>query len=1049
MVLVHYMGGRSDEDEWIARDSERLRLDKYTQRKEAQHALWAQHCQRTLEQIADPAQRKVRAKELKVERKRQESSTRMTRQEKAAERDKNKELKAQAKIERLKNREMEKSERERLRQELKQERIANRQKEQERKRVESKKAKELERERQRIMQNKASWWREFDWVVGVMVEMEWDGDWWDAIVVKTIDCPDGKGGLKSSHGPPKDANGNLIVMPNAADGGMGDGGDLPMFFAENDLPMFGAVGGDGAGMDCEGAEGYYDTYTGEEEEGKKKKGFKRTPNNLLEVRINKVSKQALIKFLDSVMALEDAKLFLKPVTKEEAPDYEQVVKRPMDFGTVKAKLADDKYGNSKTLLNDCRLVFDNAKLYNKEDDPVYKMAVALEGSFDDAWREAEKELERIAQQRNTPIANANANPNADPKAWLKDVEVMGGKAKASPAKEAEAGAATAAAASAAVDGSSTPPPPPPPKAQTGSPPPPPPPAPPPQPLEEQQAYSAMEYDMGGEDGDEMPPPPPAPIAVGAVNMDDSGGMVGEDLHGPVPGVVGVVPPQPLDAMQVDQLGPMLGAASGAGVPGASALALPPDSQMEGEEAAAAARSVVPIKAIPGMDNESDPKAWLQGQLSPANSPQKTTAPGAADKQDLDALLPYTVATMPGPALVFPPDWPEDSVHVCAEDDRPLDVARKFRVNLERLVRMNRKTYPGLTKVSPLKAGTALKLPLPMDIQIGEDPPPPPDPMHVGVVLVHYVGGSEEETEWVYTCSKRMRLSADKLWNAVAVEAAQEMENLLAADPGAWKNHAKKVLKRVKKHSSSWPFWEPFWVEAGENEVEAPDYLQVIKEPMCLDMVDDALEADRLASPDEFAHTMRLIFQNAMHYNPPEHEYFKLAGKMLSVFEDAWSKGHEGNNWGQEFGKFVGELKDTDKIRPSSSKKKGGSKAASTPGGKEADEPERLRTARTPQTIMEVKLNKETKALLGTFLEKFMAHDEAKFFRTAVTPDIAPGMAAHPAPWPASRALLPGIASLLAGRAPFGAAAAWPVACRARLVHLGAACLLALALLIST
>ena len=43
--------------------------------------------------------------------------------------------------------------------------------------MESKKAKDLERERQRIMQNKASWWKEFDWVVGVMVEMEWDGEY--------------------------------------------------------------------------------------------------------------------------------------------------------------------------------------------------------------------------------------------------------------------------------------------------------------------------------------------------------------------------------------------------------------------------------------------------------------------------------------------------------------------------------------------------------------------------------------------------------------------------------------------------------------------------------------------------------------------------------------------------------------------------------------------------------------------------------------------------------------------------------------------------------
>ena len=196
-----------------------------------------------------------------------------------------------------------------------------------------------------------------------------------------------------------------------------------------------------------------------------------------------------------------------------------------------------------------------------------------------------------------------------------------------------------------------------------------------------------------------------------------------------------------------------------------------------------------------------------------------------------------------------------------------------------------RTYQGLTKTSPLKAGTALKLPLPIDIRIGDDPPPPPDPMNVGVVLVHYVGGSEEETEWVYTCSKRMRLSADKLWNSVAVEAAQEMENLLAPDPDAWKTHSKKVLKRVKKHNSSWPFWEPFWSEqGGEEEAEAPDYLQVIQEPMCLDMVDVALEANKYESPNEFARHMRLIFQNAKHYNPPEHEYYKLAEKVLAVFE---------------------------------------------------------------------------------------------------------------------------------------------------------------------
>ena len=95
MVLVHYMGGRSDEDEWIPKDSERLRVDKYSQRIEAQRAIWAQQQHRMLTQIADPTARKELAKKLKVERHQQVESVRMTREEKTAEREAAKERKAQ------------------------------------------------------------------------------------------------------------------------------------------------------------------------------------------------------------------------------------------------------------------------------------------------------------------------------------------------------------------------------------------------------------------------------------------------------------------------------------------------------------------------------------------------------------------------------------------------------------------------------------------------------------------------------------------------------------------------------------------------------------------------------------------------------------------------------------------------------------------------------------------------------------------------------------------------------------------------------------------
>ena len=129
-----------------------------------------------------------------------------------------------------------------------------------------------------------------------MVEMEWDGEWWDAIVVKTIGCPDGKGAMASSNAA---ASSKDAQTPAAGGGGMAPavfgGGDLPMFEGDGDLPMFGGAGG--SMMEYDGAEGYYDKYTGEEEEEKKgcmKKGFKRTPTTILEVRLNKVSKEMIV-----------------------------------------------------------------------------------------------------------------------------------------------------------------------------------------------------------------------------------------------------------------------------------------------------------------------------------------------------------------------------------------------------------------------------------------------------------------------------------------------------------------------------------------------------------------------------------------------------------------------------------------------------------------------------------------------------------------------------------------------------------------------------------
>ena len=46
------------------------------------------------------------------------------------------------------------------------------------------------------------------------------------------------------------------------------------------------------------------------------------------------------------------------------PDYLDVIARPMDLGTVRAKLRRRGYGSADAFASDVRLVFNNAKQYN-------------------------------------------------------------------------------------------------------------------------------------------------------------------------------------------------------------------------------------------------------------------------------------------------------------------------------------------------------------------------------------------------------------------------------------------------------------------------------------------------------------------------------------------------------------------------------------------------------------------------------------------------------------------------------------------------------------
>jgi hypothetical protein len=73
--------------------------------------------------------------------------------------------------------------------------------------------------------------------------------------------------------------------------------------------------------------------------------------------------------------------FEEPV--ENIPGYEEVVKRPMDLGTILSGLREGLYNNSiRQFIKDVRQVFINATIFNEPHDEIHRNAVQCSYLFE-------------------------------------------------------------------------------------------------------------------------------------------------------------------------------------------------------------------------------------------------------------------------------------------------------------------------------------------------------------------------------------------------------------------------------------------------------------------------------------------------------------------------------------------------------------------------------------------------------------------------------------------------------------------------------------------
>lgn len=81
---------------------------------------------------------------------------------------------------------------------------------------------------------------------------------------------------------------------------------------------------------------------------------------------------------EKILALDRNGLFKHPVSKIEVPDYYDVVKNPMSWDIIDAKLDRHEYWDLSAFKNDVELVLSNAILYNKPGTPFYKTAQRMQ-----------------------------------------------------------------------------------------------------------------------------------------------------------------------------------------------------------------------------------------------------------------------------------------------------------------------------------------------------------------------------------------------------------------------------------------------------------------------------------------------------------------------------------------------------------------------------------------------------------------------------------------------------------------------------------------------
>ncbi|KAF8024029.1 hypothetical protein BT93_F1283 [Corymbia citriodora subsp. variegata] len=161
------------------------------------------------------------------------------------------------------------------------------------------------------------------------------------------------------------------------------------------------IGGGGGGDEDEGGNrgGHGEEERQEREEGsrvQRESSPPGTPSRTSSIPLP--DKKTLQLILDKLQKKDTYGVYAEPVDPEELPDYHDVIEHPMDFSTVRKKLANGSYATLDQFESDIFLICSNAMQYNAPDTIYHKQARAIEELGRKKFSKLKIKLQRSAKE---------------------------------------------------------------------------------------------------------------------------------------------------------------------------------------------------------------------------------------------------------------------------------------------------------------------------------------------------------------------------------------------------------------------------------------------------------------------------------------------------------------------------------------------------------------------------------------------------------------------------------------------------------------------------